>query len=777
MAVMKTPGVYIVEKNAFPNSVVQVATAVPAFIGYTQTAMNGNVSLHDVPHRITSMTEFHSHFGGAPEPTFKIVPFEERAGATPLEEGPDGAMRPAELPQAEFIASGPMGSEKFELVQVNKSYALYGAMRLFFQNGGGACYVTSIGTYDGNEIDSDAMLRAIKRLEKEPEPTMVVIPETTRLNRQDAIKVQQAMLNHCGGVMKNRFAILDIFGGYLEQNGPRGQPVARFRGELGINDLDYAAAYYPWLNSSIFGARDFTFENIDFGSRNTLISLLKRSVANNVDLVPEIERVGTPVLTGDFTISVPDGGTVLLNTGDISAKDDASSAAGLSYQVTGKPEDLPAQMAGMLVMTGTKEPLVTTFTQQELAAGAVSFIHDPALGAAGKFDLVVTDETGVATNAHTIAVVTGSAVLGLPAVTKGGATAIIDVAASHAGADAATVLLLDADPVDEAAAIEADAGAKAAKEAAEAADAKKPAKDKAATEAKRVIDALTGKTKTVPKVGVWSADPKGSVTFAPVADFAGPEASVQYTIEVGGEVQGPEEIKVLLDGVVDENPPEDPSVATIDKTMRAIVPLYTDVMNSITKYMNSMPPAAAMAGIYTAIDNSRGVWKAPANVSVNSVSGPMVNIDHAEQEDLNVSTTGKSINAIRPFVGEGTLVWGARTLDGNSLDWRYINVRRTMIMIEESIRLASKAYVFEPNTANTWVTIRSMIENFLTGVWKAGGLAGSVATDAFSVHCGLGETMTPVDILEGRLNITVLVAVTRPAEFIEITFMQQMQKS
>ena len=142
-----------------------------------------------------------------------------------------------------------------------------------------------------------------------------------------------------------------------------------------------------------------------------------------------------------------------------------------------------------------------------------------------------------------------------------------------------------------------------------------------------------------------------------------------------------------------------------------------------------------------------------------------------------MSTTGKSINAIRPFVGEGTLVWGARTLDGNSLDWRYINVRRTMIMIEESIRLAAKAYVFEPNTAQTWVTIRSMIENFLTSVWKAGGLAGAVPTDAFSVHVGLGQTMTPVDILEGKLLITVLVAVTRPAEFIEITFQQQMQKS
>ncbi|MFZ6775185.1 phage tail sheath family protein, partial [Undibacterium sp. SXout7W] len=84
---------------------------------------------------------------------------------------------------------------------------------------------------------------------------------------------------------------------------------------------------------------------------------------------------------------------------------------------------------------------------------------------------------------------------------------------------------------------------------------------------------------------------------------------------------------------------------------------------------------------------------------------PSVSINSEEQEDLNVTTAGKSINAIRTFIGEGTMVWGARTLDGNSLDWRYINVRRTMIMLEESLRLATKAYVFEPNVANTWITI------------------------------------------------------------------------
>jgi Phage tail sheath protein FI len=98
-------------------------------------------------------------------------------------------------------------------------------------------------------------------------------------------------------------------------------------------------------------------------------------------------------------------------------------------------------------------------------------------------------------------------------------------------------------------------------------------------------------------------------------------------------------------------------------------------------------------------------------------------------------------------------------------------------MLEESIKLASKAFVFEPNTANTWVTMKGMISNFLTSIWKRGGLAGSTPEDAFEVYVGLGETMTSEDILDGFLRITVKVALIRPAEFIEITFQQQQQKS
>lgn len=207
------------------------------------------------------------------------------------------------------------------------------------------------------------------------------------------------------------------------------------------------------------------------------------------------------------------------------------------------------------------------------------------------------------------------------------------------------------------------------------------------------------------------------------------------------------------------------------------LPEYKLLAKKIKDRLNLLSPSAAMAGIYTMVDHSRGVWKAPANVSVNYVNKPDININDAEQEDLNMPMNGKAINVLRSFPSEGIKVWGVRTLDGNSLDWRYINVRRTMSFLEISVKNAARAYVFEPNDANTWITMKCMIDNFLHSVWKRGGLAGSSPDEAYEVHVGLGDTMTADDILEGIMRIRVLVAISHPAEFVEITFQQQMQKS
>lgn len=190
-----------------------------------------------------------------------------------------------------------------------------------------------------------------------------------------------------------------------------------------------------------------------------------------------------------------------------------------------------------------------------------------------------------------------------------------------------------------------------------------------------------------------------------------------------------------------------------------------------------MPPSSAMAGVYANVDSTRGVWKSPANVSLTFVRKPTVVIDKDSQEDLNVDTTGKSVNAIRSFTGKGILVWGARTLDGNSNEWRYVSVRRFFNMVEESTKKATEPFVFEPNDANTWVKVRGMIENFLILQWRAGALAGAKPEQAFYVRVGLGQTMTAQDILEGRMIVEIGMAVVRPAEFIVLRFSHKMQES
>lgn len=197
-----------------------------------------------------------------------------------------------------------------------------------------------------------------------------------------------------------------------------------------------------------------------------------------------------------------------------------------------------------------------------------------------------------------------------------------------------------------------------------------------------------------------------------------------------------------------------------------------------TQFPKIMPPSPAMAGIYAAVDGSRGVWKAPANVGVQDVFGTTFQVSDELQQNMNIdAVSGKSINAIRAFTGKGILVWGARTLDGNSNDFRYISVRRFFIMVEESAKLATMKFVFEGNDGNTWVKLRAMIENYLTNLWRLGALAGSKPEQAFYVKVGLGQTMTFDDILNGKLIVEIGMAPVRPAEFIILRFSQIQQQS
>lgn len=281
----------------------------------------------------------------------------------------------------------------------------------------------------------------------------------------------------------------------------------------------------------------------------------------------------------------------------------------------------------------------------------------------------------------------------------------------------------------------------------------------------------------------------GTVYYPFVGTSIMQTSDLDYTNLFGGDVK---QLQLLLspadnpDTTLDtiigniENPPVTPvTVSQNNNSLIVASKTYNTIINHILSDVNMLPPSGGMAGVITTTDANDGVWKAPANVSMVGVVSLPINISDAQQGPLNVDVvSGKSINAIRSFSGGlGILIWGARTLDGNSQDWRYLSVRRTMNFIEQSCKVAAQVYVFEPNDKNTWEAVKSMISNFLTTIWQQGGLQGAKAADAFSVECGLGSTMTPEDILNGFMNVTIKVAVVRPAEFIVLTFQQQLATS
>jgi phage tail sheath protein FI len=221
--------------------------------------------------------------------------------------------------------------------------------------------------------------------------------------------------------------------------------------------------------------------------------------------------------------------------------------------------------------------------------------------------------------------------------------------------------------------------------------------------------------------------------------------------------------------------PELPKLSTLQQTKTDV---YNRVKDALSRLRITLPPSPAMAGIYASVDRDRGVWKAPANASVEGVIGAVTRITDAAQAGLNIDpTAGKSINAIRDFTGKGTLVWGSRTLAGNDNEWRYVPVRRLFIAVEENTKKASAFAVFEPNDATTWLKVKGMIESYLYNLWRDGALAGAKPDDAFFVHVGLGKTMTAQDVLEGKLIVEIGLAAVRPAEFVMLRFMHLLQKS
>ncbi|MCT4604681.1 MAG: phage tail sheath subtilisin-like domain-containing protein [Marinisporobacter sp.] len=203
-----------------------------------------------------------------------------------------------------------------------------------------------------------------------------------------------------------------------------------------------------------------------------------------------------------------------------------------------------------------------------------------------------------------------------------------------------------------------------------------------------------------------------------------------------------------------------------DSSYAALYHPWLKVFDPLDKRNIFIPPSGSIAGIYARSDNTRGVHKAPANEIVRSCLSLDCQYSKGEQDILNPI----GVNLIRFFTGQGIRVWGARTVSSNG-QWKYINVRRLFLFLEESVRRSTDWVVFEPNDEELWARVKRSLDNFLTGVWRDGALAGNSPSEAFFINIDR-TTMTQDDIDNGRLICIIGVAPVKPAEFVIFRFTQ-----
>ncbi len=643
MSTYKTPDVYIKEVSLLPPSVAEVATAIPAFIGYTEKADRNGTSLLKQPFRIKNLLEYQQYFGGSASPQSVTVTLDDD--------------------------NGVRGTA------INPRYYLYDSLRLFFDNGGGPCYIISVGAYGNGTIGKAELLAGLEALRKEDEPTLIVIPDAALLGDNDLAEVQQKMLAQCEE-LQDRFAILDVK--YNAAKTPE-EMAGTFRNGIGMKALKYGAAYFPYVRTTLpFSIR---YKDITFTKGGSTVSLANLSGS-----------------TGTARRSVEQLDRALADATTLQAALDDAEGSDTTY-----PKYFQTVAA---VDRDTKAELVHYATvMKELAKRLRTY----ATG-------LQNDQLKTAT---TTLVTPNARLEELVRKLKR-----YDLAFDYDAAGPATPLgvIVDAD--------------------------------------------FTGYT--LPNAAAVTADDRKIYGATTPADE---EEAVQNGRAAFRALF--EEMYGLLTTL------EDSAARTVEsqeEILRSTNPILQRAFEALGREAAVLPPSGAVAGIYAYVDNSRGVWKAPANTSLSSVVEPVVKLDSRDQENFNVDVdAGKSINAIRAFAGKGTLVWGARTLSGNDNEWRYISVRRFYNMAEESIKKSTYWAVFEPNDANTWIKVQSMIENYLTQKWRDGALTGAKPDEAFFVKIGLGVTMTPQDVLEGRMNVEIGMAVVRPAEFIVLKFSHKMQ--
>jgi hypothetical protein len=652
----RTPGVYIEEISKFPPSVAQVETAIPAFIGYTEKAREKEADTSETllltPKRIVSLLEYETFFGGPdPETGLKVQVTEEAGEKTVLVEAPDP--------------------------EDKSPFLMFYSMQAYFANGGGPCYIISVGIYEDADpvtpVTMAALNSGLQELEKEDEPTLILFPDATALpEAAQFYSVYNNALALCRK-MRDRFSIIDTYTNTMEteislESGVR---------ELITSDLEekkYGAVYFPYVE---------TILSYSYDPEATEVNHLIADASPVSDILEEIDDI--------------------------------------LVEAEGIMTDLPNEISGMTAADTT----IQAGTDGE-AVNNKSTVIDPL-------------------------------------------TAIIDALNEFTGLMAEIV-----EDTNNVAALAQEQDAALATVATEAANALNDELEAAAT-VPAFITQLQG------HLDILNTD----ITGAAVKQASGDANTALTGTDVNLLLQAVLDLidPPILDALLDIEELDMESDGALDglglSEVEAIdSATYNIIKAEINRVKVILPPSSLIAGIYAKVDGNVGVWKAPANISLNYVVKPSVKITNDMQDRLNVDTlAGKSINAIRSFTGRGTLVWGARTLAGNDNEWRYVSVRRFFNMVEESVKNATQQFVFDPNDANTWVKVRAMIENFLILQWRAGALAGAKPEQAFYVRVGLGQTMTAMDILEGKMNVEIGMAVVRPAEFIILKFSHKMQES
>lgn len=659
----KTPGVYVEEISIFPPSVAQVETAIPAFIGYTKKAKKTiNDDLLNEPTKISSVLDFVTYYGGAPQVDITSIDLD--------------------------------ALNQVSAINLTDKYYLYEAVRMFYANGGGQCYIVSVGKYGETVQNGDGitagLLKGLGAVKKVDEPTILLAPDAPLMSQNNMNTWNQAMLAQCND-LGDRFAIMDT----KENTVDHDTAIEDFRNGVGMNYLKYGAVYSPWLKANL--PREVNYVDI---KGNITVS------GSGVDLSDLINDADAKALADDL---------------DNLVDDQVAIDAAVAGILTGSNTSLDSQYDGLVSTLRNSTSRVNLETLLEFYADVIDTVRD-------------TIDEGTA----------GPIALLHRSAPPGDTEYLFDFLSNELSGSVTTGSIFNV--VEEMIKMQ----------------------DDSAATLNTPLD-----INTAIDTGIdYDTDPTGATTvyFAVGATDA---ERIEPHINVVAGFWG--SIKSAIDLIIAS---ASSSVSAYEDSAIEAIPALKNIVAAIAEDYLTLPPSSSMAGVYARVDNDRGVWKAPANTTLNNVIGVTTLIDKKEQEGLNVDVVaGKSVNAIRPFVGKGIMVWGARTLAGNDNEWRYIPVRRFFNMAEESIMKATEQFVFEPNDANTWVKVRAMIENFLTLQWRAGALAGAKPEQAFFVRVGLGETMTADDILNGRMNVEIGMAVVRPAEFIILKFSHKMQEA